>query len=102
MQSGDLRLLVGLGNPGQRYASTRHNVGFMALEAFASRESTRFKAMAKLQGELAEVGVGSNRLRLLMPQTFMNESGVRFGLPSTGLICPQIRCWCWSMTWTFR
>ena len=75
MQSGDLRLLVGLGNPGQRYAGTRHNVGFMALEAFASRESTRFKAMAKLQGELAEVGVGSNRLRLLMPQTFMNESG---------------------------
>ena len=75
MQSGDLRLLVGLGNPGQRYAGTRHNVGFMALEALASRESSRFKAMAKLQGELAEVGVGSNRLRLLMPQTFMNESG---------------------------
>ena len=49
MQSGDLRLLVGLGNPGQRYASTRHNVGFMALEAFASRESTRFKAMANFR-----------------------------------------------------
>ncbi|MGC6482520.1 MAG: aminoacyl-tRNA hydrolase [Synechococcus sp.] len=75
MQSGDLRLLVGLGNPGQRYAGTRHNVGFMALEALAARETVRFKAMAKLQAELADVGVGSNRLRLLMPQTFMNDSG---------------------------
>jgi len=75
MQSGDLRLVVGLGNPGQRYAGTRHNVGFMALELLARREGVRFKSMAKLQGELAEVGFGSDRLRLLMPQTFMNESG---------------------------
>ena len=75
MQSGGLRLVVGLGNPGQRYAGTRHNVGFMALELLAKREDVRFKSMAKLQGELAEVGFGSDRLRLLMPQTFMNESG---------------------------
>ena len=75
MQSGDLRLVVGLGNPGQRYAGTRHNVGFMTLERLAARENVRFKAMAKLQGELAEVGVGASRMRLLMPQTFMNESG---------------------------
>jgi len=75
MQSGDLRLVGGLGNPGQRYAGTRHNVGFMALELLAKREGVRFKSMAKLQGELAEVGFGSDRLRLLMPQTFMNESG---------------------------
>jgi len=70
-----VRLVVGLGNPGQRYAGTRHNVGFMALELLAKREGVRFKSMAKLQGELAEVGFGSDRLRLLMPQTFMNESG---------------------------
>lgn len=75
MQRGGLRLVVGLGNPGQRYAGTRHNVGFMALELLAKREGVRFKSMAKLQGELAEVGFGSDRLRLLMPQTFMNESG---------------------------
>ena len=75
MESGALRLVVGLGNPGQRYAGTRHNVGFMALELLASRESVRFKATAKLQGELAEVGFGSSRMRLLMPQTYMNESG---------------------------
>lgn len=75
MQSGDLRLVVGLGNPGQRYAGTRHNVGFMALEVLAKREGVRFKSTAKLQGDLAEVGFGSDRLRLLMPQTYMNESG---------------------------
>ena len=75
MESGGLRLVVGLGNPGQRYAGTRHNVGFMALELLASKESVRFKATAKLQGELAEVGFGSRRMRLLMPQTYMNESG---------------------------
>ena len=75
MQSGDLRLVVGLGNPGQKYAGTRHNVGFMALEAYAAAEHSRFRSMAKLQGEVAEVGIGSGRIRLLMPQTFMNESG---------------------------
>jgi len=75
MESGGLRLVVGLGNPGQRYAGTRHNVGFMALELLASKEAVRFKATAKLQGELAEVGFGSSRMRLLMPQTYMNESG---------------------------
>ena len=75
MQSGDLRLVVGLGNPGQKYVGTRHNVGFMALEAYAAAEQSRFRSMAKLQGEVAEVGIGSGRIRLLMPQTFMNESG---------------------------
>ena len=75
VKSGDLRLVVGLGNPGEKYASTRHNVGFMALELLASREGGRFKAMTKLQGDLADVGTGESRLRLLMPQTYMNDSG---------------------------
>ena len=75
VKSGDLRLVVGLGNPGEKYASTRHNVGFMALELLAIREGGRFKAMTKLQGDLADVGTGESRLRLLMPQTYMNDSG---------------------------
>ncbi len=72
---GGLRLVVGLGNPGEKYASTRHNVGFMALELLTTREGGRFKPMSKLQGDLADVGSGSDRLRLLMPQTYMNDSG---------------------------
>jgi PTH1 family peptidyl-tRNA hydrolase len=70
-----LQLLVGLGNPGDKYAGTRHNVGFMALERLASRQGVAFKAQTKLHGLLAEVGHGPSRLRLLMPQTYMNESG---------------------------
>jgi PTH1 family peptidyl-tRNA hydrolase len=70
-----LQLLVGLGNPGDKYAGTRHNVGFMALERLAAQAGGSFKQQNKLHGLLAEVGVGSKRLRLLMPQTFMNDSG---------------------------
>ena len=70
-----LSLVVGLGNPGEKYAGTRHNVGFMALEQLAKRQSSSFKQQSKLHGLLAEVGQGTERLRLLMPQTYMNESG---------------------------
>lgn len=71
----DLQLVVGLGNPGPRYLDTRHNVGFMVLERLARAEGVTFRQQARLHGLLAELGVGPTRLRLLMPQTFMNESG---------------------------
>lgn len=70
-----LQLVVGLGNPGAKYAGTRHNVGFMALERLAAREGVSFRNQPKLHGLLAEVGQGDRRLRLLMPQTYMNDSG---------------------------
>ena len=73
--SPPLQLVVGLGNPGEKYAGTRHNVGFMALERLAQRSGTSFRQQGKLHGLLAEIGHGANRLRLLMPQTFMNDSG---------------------------
>jgi PTH1 family peptidyl-tRNA hydrolase len=71
----DLQLLVGLGNPGPKYADTRHNVGFMVLERLARSAAVGFRSQPRLQGELAEIGAGPERLRLLMPQTYMNESG---------------------------
>lgn len=71
----ELRLVVGLGNPGSRYAGTRHNVGFMVLERLAAREQVAFRQQARLSALAADVGSGERRLRLLMPQTFMNESG---------------------------
>ena len=70
-----LRLVVGLGNPGSKYLGTRHNIGFMALERLASRHGLSFRQQAKLHGLSAEQGLGQDRLRLLMPQTFMNDSG---------------------------
>jgi len=70
-----LKLVVGLGNPGSKYAGTRHNIGFMALERMAKAEGFSFRQQTKLHGLAAETGVGDRRLRLLMPQTYMNDSG---------------------------
>ncbi len=70
-----LSLVVGLGNPGSKYDGTRHNIGFMALERLARREGFSFRQQAKLHGLSADTGFGDQRLRLLMPQTFMNDSG---------------------------
>jgi PTH1 family peptidyl-tRNA hydrolase len=88
----DLQLLVGLGNPGPRYSATRHNVGFLVLEQLAAAASQSFRLQSKLHGRLAEVGSGPERLRLLMPQTFMNDSGraVRATLDWFGLRADQI------------
>ncbi|MEB3301679.1 MAG: peptidyl-tRNA hydrolase, partial [Cyanobacteriota bacterium] len=88
----DLQLLVGLGNPGPRYSLTRHNVGFLVLEQMAAEAGQSFRQQSKLHGLVADVGLGSERLRLLMPQTFMNESGrsVRAALDWFGLRPDQL------------
>ncbi|WP_254995203.1 aminoacyl-tRNA hydrolase [Cyanobium sp. Aljojuca 7D2] len=87
-----LQLLVGLGNPGSKYAATRHNVGFMALERLAGAGGVAFRQQPKLHGLLAEVGQGAMRLRLLMPQTYMNDSGrsIRAALDWFGLETSQL------------
>lgn len=88
-----LQLVVGLGNPGTKYLGTRHNVGFMALERLADcAGGAPFRQQPKLQGLLAEVGSGPSRLRLLMPQTYMNESGrsIRAALDWFGLEPAQL------------
>jgi PTH1 family peptidyl-tRNA hydrolase len=69
-----MRLIVGLGNPGPRYAKTRHNVGFVAVDAVARRYG--FPAFRdRFKGELAEGVIGGEKRLLLKPQTFMNASG---------------------------
>jgi PTH1 family peptidyl-tRNA hydrolase len=70
-----LRLLVGLGNPGSRYAATRHNAGYWFADAVASRFAATFRGNPRFFGELAEVSVGGQSLRVLKPVTYMNESG---------------------------
>lgn len=69
-----MRLIVGLGNPGPRYARNRHNIGFLAVDEIA-RVHRAGPWRKKFQGEIAEVALGSERAILLKPQTFMNESG---------------------------
>ncbi|WP_158815315.1 aminoacyl-tRNA hydrolase [Methylocapsa sp. S129] len=71
-------LIAGLGNPGARYARNRHNIGFMAIEAIAA-EHRIGPFRARFQGAVAEGLIGSERVALLAPQTFMNESGRSVG-----------------------
>ncbi len=69
-----MKLLVGLGNPGSQYEGNRHNIGFMALDAIARAHGiTQFRS--KHNGLLAEGTVGGEKVILLKPQTFMNNSG---------------------------
>ncbi len=67
-------LIVGLGNPGDQYRSTRHNAGFLAADFIAQKQNARFKK--KFQSEFAEVKFGDKKCYLQKPQTFMNNSGL--------------------------
>jgi PTH1 family peptidyl-tRNA hydrolase len=67
-------LVVGLGNPGSRYVGNRHNVGFMAAQAIARRHNIG-PWRRRFQGVAAEGPLGGERVLLLLPGTFMNESG---------------------------
>jgi peptidyl-tRNA hydrolase, PTH1 family len=69
-----MRLLVGLGNPGTRYAGNRHNIGFMAVDAIARRHGIG-PWRRRFQGVACEGPIGSERVLLLLPGTYMNESG---------------------------
>ena len=75
MSSDELKLLVGLGNPGAEYHKTRHNVGFMVLEEIAKKNNCIFRESKKLFGTTCTYGTGLEKTRLLMPKTYMNESG---------------------------
>ena len=68
-------LLVGLGNPGARYAGNRHNIGFMAVEAIARRHGFP-PWRRRFQGVAAEGPLAGERVILLLPGTFMNDSGL--------------------------
>ncbi len=73
-----MKLFVGLGNPGEKYARHRHNVGFMAIDHIASRHDAG-PWRRRFQGETAELSLGGDRVVLLKPTTFMNESGRSVG-----------------------
>lgn len=67
-------LFVGLGNPGKAYAGNRHNIGFMAVDAIA-REHGISTFRSRFQGQAAEGALAGDRVVLLKPATYMNESG---------------------------
>jgi PTH1 family peptidyl-tRNA hydrolase len=67
-------LIVGLGNPGPRYARTRHNIGFVVVEELARRHGLRF-AGGQAHSEVARGAIGDTRMIVAKPQTYMNNSG---------------------------
>ncbi len=73
-----LWLVVGLGNPGREYEGTRHNAGFMVVDALARALGTEFRRM-RHKALLAEARVGRDRVVLAKPQTYMNLSGQAVG-----------------------
>lgn len=72
-------LIVGLGNPGPEYALTRHNVGFVVLDALAAKIGATFETDARHFGAHAKGNFGGVPVRLLKPYTYMNESGKSCG-----------------------
>ena len=70
-----MKLIVGLGNPGRQYEHTRHNAGFTVLDQLARRLNVSFDR-TKFDSEIAQAQLGTDRLLLMKPQTYMNLSGV--------------------------
>ena len=70
-----IRLIVGLGNPGEKHEQTRHNAGFWFVDSLARREGATFKLESKFKGEVAYFSCQGEKIWLLKPQTYMNDSG---------------------------
>jgi PTH1 family peptidyl-tRNA hydrolase len=70
-----MKIIVGLGNPGFSYRRTRHNLGFMAVRALAGQRGLRFRR-GKFRSSYAEGVIGQEKIALVRPMTFMNDSGI--------------------------
>ena len=71
-----IRLIVGLGNPGEKHHLTRHNAGFWFLDAVAKKENVVFKKEPKFKSDVCYFSFQGEKIWLLKPLTYMNESGV--------------------------
>lgn len=71
----ELKIIVGLGNPGKAYVKTRHNVGFAAVDLLAAKYRLEFHKQMQFKGELAEGSMNEHPVMILKPLTFMNLSG---------------------------
>ena len=74
-KTGGLGLIVGLGNPGVKYADTRHNAGFWFVDKLAERYSASFKPQTRFKAEIARARIAGSEVWLVKPTAFMNVSG---------------------------
>ena len=70
-----MKLIFAQGNPGSKYARTRHNAGFLAIDFYARQHAATFQAKAKFHADIAETTVGEEKVLLVKPTTFYNETG---------------------------
>ena len=71
-----MKVVIGLGNPGEKYRETRHNIGFKVVEALAARKEARFRRGWGYCADIAKYREGDEQVWLVKPKTFMNRSGV--------------------------
>jgi len=67
--------LIGLGNPGEKYSNSRHNIGFLLLENLSKKYNSNFLLKDKLKSSYSEFKINNSTYRLFLPNTFMNNSG---------------------------
>lgn len=84
-------LIAGLGNPGAEYAKTRHNAGFMAIDALCARLGVRCDR-ARFHALVGEATLGGRRVLLMKPETFMNSSGIAIAEAATFYKLPPEDC----------
>ncbi|EGO5822827.1 aminoacyl-tRNA hydrolase [Enterococcus faecalis] len=73
-----MKVIVGLGNPGSKYKETKHNIGFITLDEIAYRQNVSFNN-SNFEADIAEFFIGTEKVLLVKPLTFMNESGRSVG-----------------------
>jgi PTH1 family peptidyl-tRNA hydrolase len=69
-----MKIIIGLGNPGEKYTTTRHNAGFLALDHFL-KDKEVINCASKFEAQICEYHEGGNKMYFIKPQTFMNNSG---------------------------
>jgi PTH1 family peptidyl-tRNA hydrolase len=71
-----MKLIIAQGNPGRQYARTRHNTGFNVIDTFAESLGASWKAHDKFKSDIAEVSVNGEKILLVKPNTFYNDTGI--------------------------
>ena len=70
-----MKLILAQGNPGEKYTTTRHNIGFVVLDSFAKQRDLRFQSKPKFMADIAEYTYSNEKVLLIKPTTFYNETG---------------------------
>lgn len=71
-----MKIIFAQGNPGSKYTNTRHNVGFILLESFAKTQGADWRLLDKHKARVAEVSISGEKVLLVQPQTFYNDTGL--------------------------